>query len=1215
MFGKGDGVDEIAYDSDSSSGKLNTLLFKAGVAPSELVVTRSGLDILVSIAGTTDSIFINNFFNSSSNGTPSNSSNPIQQFKFNDGTVWNLDRIRLQAMTGGAGNDTIVGSALADTITGGAGNDLLYGYDGNDTYVFGKGDGVDEIAYDSDSSSGKLNTLLFKAGVAPSELVVTRSGSAILVSIAGTTDSVFINNFFSSSSNGTPSNSSNPIQQFVFNDGTVWNLDRIRLQAMTGGVGDDTIVGSALADTITGGAGNDLLYGYDGNDTYVFGKGDGVDEIAYDSDSSSGKLNTLLFKAGVAPSELVVTRSGSAILVSIAGTADSIFINNFFSSSTNGTPNSSNTYNPIQQFVFNDGTVWNLDRIRLQAMTGGAGNDTIVGSALADTITGGAGNDLLYGYDGNDTYVFGKGDGVDEIAYDHDTSAGKLNILLFKAGIAATDLLSTRSTGTNDLIISIVGTTDSITINDFFYDNGPANSYNPIQKIEFADGTSWTLDEFINNTFVGTTAANTLTGTLSDDYLSGGDGNDSLIGLAGNDTLTGGTGSDTLVGGLGNDAYVVDSVTDAIIEATNAGTDTVYSWALNYNLSTNLENLNLMGAAHINGTGNATANTLIGNSGNNILSGGAGNDALSGGAGNDNLLGGSGNDILSGGVGNDTLDGGYGSNTLKGGGGDDTYVLDTVLASGFQIKRWETKSGGFWDQQKWTMGDFNGDGKVDLVNIFNDAGSMSADIHTSTGTSFSIARGETKAGGFWDAQKWAVGDFNGDGKSDLVNMFNDNGLMSADVHLSNGSGFQIQRWESQAGGFWDAQKWATGDFNGDGKADLVNMFNDNGLMSADVHLSNGSGFEIKRWETKAGSIWDAQKWMAADVNGDGKADLINIFNDGGLASVDVHVSTGTGFEIQRWETKAGGFWDAQQWSTADVNGDGKADLINVFNDNGLMSVDVHVNTGTGFQIQRWETKAGGFWDGQKWMAADVTGDGKADLMNVFSDLGSTSIDVHVAGSYAANADNYVKSDNIVESAAEGVDTVVSSSNHTLAVNVENLTLSNNAMALVATGNALNNILKGNGMLNTLNGLAGNDTLQGGRNRDTLNGGVGNDTYLFARGDGMDQLVDADATVGNKDTLWFNSGVSSSQLWFQKAGNNLVVSVIGTTDQVTINNWYTSASNQVEQIKASDGKVLLNNEVAALVSAMSAFTAPAAGTTTLPTSYQTALNPVLAANWS
>ena len=74
-------------------------------------------------------------------------------------------------------------------------------------------------------------------------------------------------------------------------------------------------------------------------------------------------------------------------------------------------------------------------------------------------------------------------------------------------------------------------------------------------------------------------------------------------------------------------------------------------------------------------------------------------------------------------------------------------------------------------------------------------------------------------------------------------------------------------------------------------------------------------------------------------------------------------------------------------------------------------------------------------------------------------------------------------------------------------------------------------------------------------------------------------------------------------------------MIGTTDQVTINNWYTSASNQVEQIKASDGKVLLNNEVAALVSAMSAFTAPAAGTTTLPTSYQTALNPVLAANWS
>ena len=157
-------------------------------------------------------------------------------------------------------------------------------------------------------------------------------------------------------------------------------------------------------------------------------------------------------------------------------------------------------------------------------------------------------------------------------------------------------------------------------------------------------------------------------------------------------------------------------------------------------------------------------------------------------------------------------------------------------------------------------------------------------------------------------------------------------------------------------------------------------------------------------------------------------------------------------------------------------------------------------------------------------------------------------------------------------------------------------------------------LTGNSLDNQLLAYAGNDTLSGGLGNDGLQGGVGNDTYLFQRGAGADNITEADATAGNSDLLWFDNNVTSSQLWFQHSGNNLVVSVIGTSDKVTLNNWYTGTANQVETIKASDGKTLTNSKVEALVSAMSAFTIPTEGTTTLPTSYQTSLNPVLAANW-
>jgi hypothetical protein len=312
----------------------------------------------------------------------------------------------------------------------------------------------------------------------------------------------------------------------------------------------------------------------------------------------------------------------------------------------------------------------------------------------------------------------------------------------------------------------------------------------------------------------------------------------------------------------------------------------------------------------------------------------------------------------------------------------------------FVIQRWETKRGAFWDTQQWVVGDFNGDGTDDLAKAFSDNGLASIDAHISTGSSFAMQRWQTRGGGFWDAQKWLVGDFNGDGRDDMVKAFNDGGLASIDTHVSNGSSFAIQRWETQRGGFWDAQKWLVGDFNGDGRDDLAKAFNDGGLASIDTHVSNGSSFAIQRWETQRGGFWDAQKWLVGDFNGDGRDDLIKVFNDGGLASIDVHISTGSSFNIQRWGTQQGGFWDAQKWVVGDFNGDGRDDMAKAFSDNGLASIDVHISTGSSFNIQRWGTQQGGFWDAQKWLAGNFDGDNSDELAKVFSDSGLASIDVH-----------------------------------------------------------------------------------------------------------------------------------------------------------------------------------------------------------------------------
>ncbi|MEI8696954.1 calcium-binding protein [Mesorhizobium sp. ISC15] len=69
---------------------------------------------------------------------------------------------------------------------------------------------------------------------------------------------------------------------------------------------------------------------------------------------------------------------------------------------------------------------------------------------------------------------------------------------------------------------------------------------------------------------------------------------------------------------------------------------------------------------------------------------------------------------------------------------------------------------------------------------------------------------------------------------------------------------------------------------------------------------------------------------------------------------------------------------------------------------------------------------------------------------------------------------------------------------------------------------------------------------------------------------------------------FGAGIDANELWFSQQGNNLVVSVLGTTDKVTISNWFAGPGNVVETIKSGDGKVLNHSDVATLVAAMAGF---------------------------
>jgi Ca2+-binding RTX toxin-like protein len=106
---------------------------------------------------------------------------------------------------------------------------------------------------------------------------------------------------------------------------------------------------------------------------------------------------------------------------------------------------------------------------------------------------------------------------------------------------------------------------------------------------------------------------------------------------------------------------------------------------------------------------------------------------------------------------------------------------------------------------------------------------------------------------------------------------------------------------------------------------------------------------------------------------------------------------------------------------------------------------------------------------------NATGEGDDNLFGGFGD------DVYVVSRI---------SDKIVEGSNQGIDTVRSSTVHTLDANVENL--------ILTEGPALNVRGIGNNLNNQITGNSGNNTLIGRGGNDTLTGGVGNDRFLFDR---------------------------------------------------------------------------------------------------------------------
>jgi hypothetical protein len=102
--------------------------------------------------------------------------------------------------------------------------------------------------------------------------------------------------------------------------------------------------------------------------------------------------------------------------------------------------------------------------------------------------------------------------------------------------------------------------------------------------------------------------------------------------------------------------------------------------------------------------------------------------------------------------------------------------------------------------------------------------------------------------------------------------------------------------------------------------------------------------------------------------------------------------------------------------------------------------------------------------------------------------------------------------------------------------------------------------------------------------------------------------------GNDDELRFEGGVRPDDLWFSRQGDDLVVSILDTSDRVSIDDWYRSSGRRVERFMVEGGESLDDGQLAQLVSAMAAFEPVTGLNADVPSELRDEIAPVIAASW-
>jgi RHS repeat-associated protein len=299
--------------------------------------------------------------------------------------------------------------------------------------------------------------------------------------------------------------------------------------------------------------------------------------------------------------------------------------------------------------------------------------------------------------------------------------------------------------------------------------------------------------------------------------------------------------------------------------------------------------------------------------------------------------------------------------------------------------------------------DLNGDGRDDLTYGLTTTSGCTLSYGVSSGTTFTASSKNFSPISCSLRNVVGTGDFNGDGAADVLVETKENDVTwqarlrvvapGASPALPNTPWASLPSTSGATAPVFDGGVAFVGDVDGDGKADVVTA-NDH------VFLSTGTSFVQQAWglPNLVTTPLASRNFLGGDFNGDGKTDFLVHETGAGNKIVTVHLATGTGFVAQANQTFT---VDAGTWLAADINADGQSDFL---------VVSAYLTDG--FKISPWTSNGKQFVAATATLIPDVVASSAtavpdATLLGDFNNDGSVDLLLRNGGASASSYNSSV----------------------------------------------------------------------------------------------------------------------------------------------------------------------------------------------------------------